>query len=916
MAISKINTRALANDSVTTDKVADNAITTDMVASGEIGVTDLADGSITNAKVSTTAAIAASKVDLSSIAGNVDLASGALQIGGTTVINSSRQAFFTAATGSSLKLERSDVGHGMTAIAETATFGHLTAEGGANGGLRITALADTASTSAFNVSAYAHTPSTDGNAAVIRLRGSKKNGTGEQAIADSEDLLSIGNVGTERIIVKGNGDFQVNGTTVINSSQVGFLNEKTRIGTGATYPTDNAQLYIQRANNNPYIGFFSSDGSRNAYLQSVAGGNMIFGNQESGGWEFNNGTSGVAVISNSGALTATGAAISGAVELGSTDSTVGDLRVYDTGNNSLRLFGVGSNSFEFDLLGTGSTGTVNFSQYNVGIGASDTQGFKMRIDGAIKLGTSGVTHGSTMLTGNYADGQEGWNIGSEYSTAAIQLMYGVKPSTTAANTYISSVDNANWKRSVLKTGEILSFQTAGAQNTSVGTAVALTERFSVLADGRTTITSTASPALQVNSNTDSARAIIANTSGTATFSYLELSTSSYGTGYLIKNVANSGNGLNNGSLYLWNSDSGGTGAIEFVPNQTIANRTTVEENGDLKVRGSRLTVQADTVSWSTAPHILFETTQTNTDSRHWRVGPADSNYGNFHIFPGNAQGDFPDNTTESNSGITIKNNGNVGFGCLPEAAPKLEINAGSDGAVAISARSDGGNGNNRRFNILPISDGGTYGGGIKIQTRNTSNAFNDHLTIRHNGQINHTGDTPIVSSGSVLRTGRHPQGPETENSTQKTPKQLGFANMYVNNWATAGGRYIHMKTNIPSGTQGGSYGMLLIKAHGYRYSPSATINSSWGFHNWNGTVYSLNLQNHGNLAFAVNAYAASDGYIVLVGDNGSASNAAYVGWSMDFIYANTNYPAHTVTQSGASHAVTSHANTASTTGAF
>ena len=67
MAISKINTRALANDSVTTDKVADNAITTDMVASGEIGVTDLADGSITNAKISATAAIAPSKIDMASV---------------------------------------------------------------------------------------------------------------------------------------------------------------------------------------------------------------------------------------------------------------------------------------------------------------------------------------------------------------------------------------------------------------------------------------------------------------------------------------------------------------------------------------------------------------------------------------------------------------------------------------------------------------------------------------------------------------------------------------------------------------------------------------------------------------------------------------------------------------------------------
>ena len=104
-------------------------------------------------------------------------------------------------------------------------------------------------------------------------------------------------------------------------------------------------------------------------------------------------------------------------------------------------------------------------------------------------------------------------------------------------------------------------------------------------DSKTVITSTASPALQVNSSADSARAIVANTIGTSTFTYLELSTSSYGVGYLIKNIANSGNGLNNGSLYLWNSDNGGSGAIEFVPNQTIANRTTVEENGDLSVRG-------------------------------------------------------------------------------------------------------------------------------------------------------------------------------------------------------------------------------------------------------------------------------------------------------------------------------------------
>ena len=891
----------LDNAVVTAEKLANDAVTAAKIVDGTIIADDLSTGIIVNSKVAANAAIAATKLAISG-GSNITLQSdgtfdldasvdvtGGYSVGGTAVISSSR-----AGTLSSLALT-----------------GDITK---ASGGLTLDVAGD------INL---------DTDSGDINL---KDGGTGFGLIArrgNSNSLVIKSTFSDASFIFRGNdGGSEIDAFT-LDMSEAGAATFNSDVGIGATPNTYNGYntLTIGHATNGGLIDL-ELDGTLKGeiFLTSTALGfqtlqandDIIFKGNDGGATitalTLDMSEAGAATFNSS--ITAASAAISGAVELGSTDSTVGDLRVYDTGNNSLRLFGVGSNSFEFDLLGTGSTGTVNFSQYNVGIGASDTEGFKMRVLGAIKLGTSGVTLGSTMLTGNYADGQEGWNIGSEYSTANIQLMYGVQPSTTAENTYISSVDNANWKRSVFKTGTQLSFQTAGAQNTSVGTAVALTERFSVLADGRTTITTTGSPAFQVNSSADSARMTIANTTGTSTFSYLELSTSSNGVGYLIKNVANTGNGLNNGSLYLWNSDSSGTGAIEFVPNQTVANRTTVEENGDLKVRGSRLTIEADTVSWSTAPHILFETTQTNTNSRHWRVGPADSGFGNFHIFPGSAQGDYPSNTSESHSGITIKNNGNVGFGCLPEAAPKLEINAGSDGAVAISGRSDGGNGNNRRFNILPISDGGTYGGGIKIQTRNTGNVFNDHLTIRHNGQINHTGDTPIVSEGSVLRTGRFPVGPDTENSTQKTPKQLGFATMYVNNWGTAGGRYIHMKTNIPSGAQGGSYGMLLIKAHGYRYSSSATINSSWGFHNWNGAVYSLNLQNHGNIAFAVNAYVASDGSVVLVGDNGSAGNAKYVGWSMDFIYTNTNYPAHTVTQSGASHAVTAHANTGSTTGAF
>jgi hypothetical protein len=100
-------------------------------------------------------------------------------------------------------------------------------------------------------------------------------------------------------------------------------------------------------------------------------------------------------------------------------------------------------------------------------------------------------------------------------------------------------------------------------------------------------------------------------------------------------------------------------------------------------------------------------------------------------------GDFVFNESSADKNFRIESNGianmfvvdggndNVGIGVSAESTVKLEVNAGSDGAVAISARSDGGNGNNRRFNLIPYASGGTYGGGLKIETRNSSNVFSE-----------------------------------------------------------------------------------------------------------------------------------------------------------------------------------------------
>jgi len=89
----------------------------------------------------------------------------------------------------------------------------------------------------------------------------------------------------------------------------------------------------------------------------------------------------------------------------------------------------------------------------------------------------------------------------------------------------------------------------------------------------------------------------------------------------------------------------------------------------------------------------------------------------------------------NDTAITIDSSENVGIGITPSV--KLEVNGGSDGSVVFSGRSDGGNGNNRRFNLIAYADGGgaNYGGGLKIQTRSSTNVFSDAVLIDSSGNL-------------------------------------------------------------------------------------------------------------------------------------------------------------------------------------
>ena len=96
----------------------------------------------------------------------------------------------------------------------------------------------------------------------------------------------------------------------------------------------------------------------------------------------------------------------------------------------------------------------------------------------------------------------------------------------------------------------------------------------------------------------------------------------------------------------------------------------------------------------------------------------------------------PNSAAAMNQTMVLSHAKNVGIGTsLPEV--KLEVNGGADGSVVFAGRSDGGNGNNRRFNLLAYADGGgaNYGGGLKIQTRDSVNVFHDRITVRSNGRV-------------------------------------------------------------------------------------------------------------------------------------------------------------------------------------
>jgi len=84
--------------------------------------------------------------------------------------------------------------------------------------------------------------------------------------------------------------------------------------------------------------------------------------------------------------------------LGHTNTQPGSLVIYDSGNNGLEIKGTGSNTFQFDMIGTGSIGTININDFLVKIPSQASIGTSDAPSGGYVLRTGSIQmHGSGSL---------------------------------------------------------------------------------------------------------------------------------------------------------------------------------------------------------------------------------------------------------------------------------------------------------------------------------------------------------------------------------------------------------------------------------------------------------------------------------------------------------------------------------------
>ena len=175
-----------------------------------------------------------------------------------------------------------------------------------------------------------------------------------------------------------------------------------------------------------------------------------------------------------------------------------DSFVSDAGTGRLRLRGSSQIRLETasgtQMISADDGGAAKL--YHNGIKKLDTTSTGVDVTGAITadgLTVDGLSNmvgdrsssvgGSTLIKGRYSADNHHLNLGSMYSNGENVLGFGVESSKSAANQFISTLSNYSAPRSALTSGESIHFFTAPAQNTAIGSPVAMSTRFKIANNG-------------------------------------------------------------------------------------------------------------------------------------------------------------------------------------------------------------------------------------------------------------------------------------------------------------------------------------------------------------------------------------------------------------------------------------------------
>lgn len=261
--------------------------------------------------------------------------------------------------------------------------------------------------------------------------------------------------------------------------------------------------------------------------------------------------------------------------------------------------------------------------------------------------------------------------------------------------------------------------------------------------------------------------------------------------------------------------------------------------------------------------------------------------------------------TAYNNGYPITLNpvgGNVGIGaCGKDPLDILHIERSVNGAVQIQVDNQNtGNASyaglylNGQGNSFYLKNWGDSVSGKSNVTEFNTTASNQYMIFTpgntHNLSLfNDESEFGSTTADSKLTI----NPPNTSNAKTKTSTVIGFYHYYK---TSPGAAYAHMKTNMPTGGNTGTFGMIAIEATGYKYNTGDCIKGMWGFHNWNSGTYqqvaaNLISSSSNGFNFCSGTYVSSDGYIVLVANSGGTSSV-YLGARLDFIDIQADYARH------------------------